>query len=141
MCMSSYLLVYWPVLSFSKYYVFTCQMEYIMIFIFHSTATVLTCICLSRSMLSLCLHYDTISFFILYLLWYGNTMTESMFFFILYHRCLGLIGEWSNLVTGEKLHWPQGDSNPGPCRQHVHCCQRTKPLRHPDTVSFDQFSK
>ena len=25
-------------------------------------------------------------------------------------------------------HW--WDSNPGPCRQHGHCCKRAKPLRH-----------
>ena len=26
------------------------------------------------------------------------------------------------------------DSNQGPCRQHGHCCKRTKPLRHQGTI-------
>ena len=42
-------------------------------------------------------------------------------------RC---VVQWRDLITGEKLHWSQ--VNPGPCRQHGHCCKHAKPLHHMD---------
>ena len=42
------------------------------------------------------------------------------------------------LLSGETLLHAKNstghrrDSNPGPCRQHNHCCKRAKPLRHLD---------
>ena len=60
---------------------------------------------------------------------------KYVFHIVPQHRCwrYGLIGGVT-LLQEKNSTGRRWDSNPGPCRQHDHCCKSTRPLRHLDST-------